>query len=94
MEKKKVVIAKIQVIKGKENKFIALVSPLTELSKAEPGNLVYSLYQDTSENNRFIAYEGYTNEEAFNYHCSTAHFQAFVENVKPLLVAEIDIQVF
>ena len=94
MEKKKVVIAKIQVIKGKENKFIALVSPLTELSKAEPGNLVYSLYQDTSENNRFIAYEEYTNEEAFNYHCSTAHFRAVGENVKPLLAAEIDIQVF
>ena len=94
MEKKKVVIAKIQVIKGKENKFIALVSPLTELSKAEPGNLVYSLYQDASENSRFIAYEEYTNEEACNYHCSAAHFQAFVENVKPLLVAEIDIQVF
>lgn len=91
---KKVVIAKIQIIKGKEEEFQSLVSPLIEMSVAEPGNLAYRLYQDIQTPSEFMAYEEYVNEQAFNNHCDSEHFKIFAEQVKPLLAKELDIQIF
>ncbi|WP_195375297.1 MULTISPECIES: putative quinol monooxygenase [Parabacteroides] len=91
---KKVVIAKIQIIKGKEKEFQYLVSPLIEMSVAESGNLAYQLYQDIQTPFEFMAYEEYINEEAFNSHCNSEHFKIFAEQVKPLLATELDIQIF
>lgn len=91
---KKIVVARLQVIKGKEKEYLSLVAPLVEAAKTESGNLVYKLYQDTQNPSEFMAYEEYVNEEAFNEHCNTDLFQSFAKDVKALLASEIDIQVF
>ena len=91
---KKIVIARIQIIKGKENDYLALATPFIELSKAETGNLVYSVSQEIQNLSGFIVYEEYVDVDAFNIHCNTQYFKSFIEQVKPLLAKEIDIQVF
>lgn len=91
---KKIVIARIQVVKGKENEYLSLVEPLMEASKTESGNLVYSLYQSTQNPSEFMVYEEYINEDAFNEHCKTGLFQSFGERVKPILAKDIDIQIY
>lgn len=91
---KKIAIAKVQVLKGKENEYLSLVAPLIKASKTESGNLSYSVCQDIQDSSRFIVYEEYIDENAFNAHCNTALFQDFVNRVKPLLAKEIDIRLF
>lgn len=90
---KKIVIARVQIIEGKEEDYLSLVTPLIKASKTESGNLFYSVYQDIQSDFSFIVYEEYINEEAFESHCDTALFQDFVEKVKPLLAKEIDIKI-
>ncbi len=91
---KKIVLAKIEVIKGKEDEFMSLGSPLIEATKAEPGNLGYSLYQDTNNSSQYLVYEEYINEQAFNEHCNSEHFNTFVQKTTSLFAKEIEIQVF
>ena len=52
--KKKIVIAKINILEGKENEYSALVNPLIQATKNEPGNLVYTLYQNTENSSEFM----------------------------------------
>ncbi|MCD8185949.1 MAG: antibiotic biosynthesis monooxygenase [Rikenellaceae bacterium] len=92
--KKRIVIAKIQVKKEKQEEFLALAQPLVESSLAEPGNLIYSLYRETDDPTRFLVYEEYADQEAFEKHDQSAHFQSFAQNVGPLLAKELDIQTF
>lgn len=92
--KKKIVVAKINILEGKENEYSALINPLIQATKNELGNLVYILYQNTENSLEFMIYEEYINEEAFAEHGKSKHFQTFVQNVKPLLAKELDIQIF
>ncbi|MFT4167726.1 MAG: putative quinol monooxygenase [Dysgonomonas sp.] len=91
---KTTVIAKIEIIKGKEAEYLSLVAPLKEMTKTEAGNLTYKLYKEVDNTSEYIAYEEYVNQEAFKQHCSTKLFASFVEQVKPLLAKEMDIQIF
>jgi quinol monooxygenase YgiN len=91
---KKIVIAKIRILKGTESEYMALVPPLIEATKAEPGNLAYTLYQSTEDATEFLVYEEYINEEAFNVHCNSEHFQSFAQQVKPMLAGDLDIKTF
>lgn len=91
---KKIVVARIQVQKDKINDYIQLIAPLIEATRAEEGNLVYTLYQSPENPSEFIFYEEYVNEEAFKAHGSSAYFKTFAVQVKPLLVKDLDIQVF
>lgn len=90
---KKIVIARVQVIEGKEGDYLSLVTPLIKASKTESGNLFYSVYQDIQSESSFIVYEEYINEKAFEFHGNTALFRDFVEKVKPLLAKEIEIKI-
>lgn len=91
---KKIVIAKIQVVKGKESDFLTLGKPLIEATRKEPGNLVYALYQSTEDSSEFMMYEEYTSQEAFDAHGKSEHFLTFAKQVKPLLAKDLDIQIF
>lgn len=91
---KKIVIAKIQVVKGKESEYLDLVTPLINATRKEAGNLVYTLYQNSQDSSDFMMYEEYVNEEAFDAHGKSDHFLTFAKGVKPLLAKDLDIQIF
>lgn len=91
---KKIVVARIQVQEDKVNDFLNIVPPLVKATRAESGNLVYALYQSPENPAEFLCYEEYTNEDAFKVHGSSAHFNTFAVQVKPLLAKDLDIQMF
>lgn len=91
---KKIVIARIEVVQGRENDYLAFAAPLIESSRAEAGNLCYSMYQEVQSPSEFIVYEEYVDEDAFKIHAATPYFRTFMKQVKPLLAKEIDIQIF
>ncbi len=92
--KKKIVIAKIQIIAGKEKEYLNIVPALIKATRNEPGNLVYNLYQSTESPSEFLVYEEYVDEAAFNTHRTSEAFQTFVEQAGPLFAKELDIQTF
>lgn len=91
---KKIIIARLQVIEGKESELLSLTLPLIEGTRAEEGNLTYTMYQNPHNASEFIFYEEYKDDNAINVHGNSAYFQAFAQGVKPLLVKDMDIQVF
>lgn len=92
--KKKLVIARIQVVKGKEQDYIDLVEPIIERTKIESGTLAYTYYQNMNNPSEFLAYEEYTGEEGFAEHCLGEPYLNFKKMVDSLLAKEIDMQSF
>lgn len=91
---KKVIVARVEIAEGKENDFLAIVPALIEGTRAEAGNLIYTLYQNPFNPSEFIFYEEYIDQAAIDSHGGNAHFQDFVKNVTPLLAKDMDIQTY
>jgi quinol monooxygenase YgiN len=57
-----------------------------DASRAEPGCLEFSVYQEIDDPRAFLLYERYTSEDAFQAHRRTPHFENIIEQqVVPLL---------
>ena len=91
---KKIVVARVEVLSGKENDFLNLTSPLIKASNSEEGCLIYTLYQSPHKSTDFIFYEEYKDDTALKTHGESKHFQEFAANVGSLLAKELDIQTF
>ncbi len=91
---KKIIVARVEVLAGKEADFMALTPTLIKASQAEAGCLVYELYQSPIKPTEFLVYEEYLDDKAFEFHGNTDHFQTFAKNVQPLLAKALDIQTF
>ena len=92
MEKKVIVIAKVQEVKVQE--FIELSNRMIEKSNAEKDCLSYQLYKSINNQKEFIFHEKYRNEEALEKHNSSEHFKFFINSVMPLLAEEPSIEVY
>lgn len=62
----------------------ALLDGMLELSRAEPGNLRYDLWQDQSDPNRFVLDELYADADAVDAHRATPHFQNYLSRIGDL----------
>ena len=80
------VVARYVVSEGHDSMVARLLRKNAEASRAEPGCLEFSVYQDIADPRRFLLYERYTDEEAFQAHRRTPHFEDIIERqVVPLL---------
>jgi quinol monooxygenase YgiN len=52
------------------------LAALTQLSRAEPGNLQYQVHRDPENPELFFIYEQYADEAAFQAHVDSPHFQS------------------
>ena len=93
-KEKTVVVARAAVKEGQEKAFIEIASKLVAATRAEEGNLFYSLYQSTENPSIFIIYEEYKDDAAFEAHANSAHFAAFSEATKDLMAGELVIDQF
>ena len=81
-----VVVAQYLVTEGHESTVTPLLEENAEASRAEPGCLEFSVYRATDDPRRFLLYERYTDENAFQAHRRTEHFARIIEQqVVPLL---------
>ena len=76
-EIKKIISAKVFIKPEKVDAFIAATSDVIEKSRAEAGNISYSLYQDPQDNTKFLFFEEWKNQDAVDFHFTTEHFQNF-----------------
>jgi quinol monooxygenase YgiN len=81
-----IVVARYSVTEGQESRVAHLLRRNAEASRAEPGCLEFSVYQEIDDARVFLLYERYTSEEAFQAHRRTPHFVDIIEQqVVPLL---------
>jgi quinol monooxygenase YgiN len=78
------IVAVLTARSEKMEQLRTLLEDLVEASRAEPGNLAYDLWQDTSDPARFVLDELYVSAEAVIEHRSTPHFQAYLTKVNDL----------
>lgn len=80
-----ITLAVITAKPGKANELCGELLKLIDPTRNEPGCIEYTLFKKQKEDNVFYMREAFLNEEAFNAHIATTHFQAFAEKVKDLM---------
>lgn len=81
-----IVVARYRATRGEESTVSDLLRANAQASRAEPGCLEFSVYQEIDDPQAFLLYERYTSEDAFQAHRQTPHFQDIIEKqVAPLL---------
>jgi quinol monooxygenase YgiN len=90
----KVINARIRVKEDGIQQFISLAKVMIEKSNAEPGCLVYQLYQEVGNQTSFIFYEKYINQQAIENHNASAHFKNFIVQITDLLAEKSIIDIF
>lgn len=91
---KKTIVARVEVLPGKEQEFISKAEPLIQETRAEEGNISYNLYQNPTNPVAFIFYEEYKNQHAIDIHATSTHFRTFGKAIKGLLASELIIESF
>jgi quinol monooxygenase YgiN len=80
------VIARYVVSEGHEATVARLLRQNAEASRAEPGCLEFTVYQEIDDPRAILLHERYTGEDAFQAHRRTSHFRDIIERqVVPLL---------
>ncbi|HZC84556.1 MAG TPA: putative quinol monooxygenase [Rubrobacter sp.] len=81
-----IVVARYVVSEGHDSTVARLLRKNAEASRAEPGCLAFSVYQEIDDPRAFLLYERYTSGDAFQAHRRTPHFEDIIEQqVVPLL---------
>jgi (4S)-4-hydroxy-5-phosphonooxypentane-2,3-dione isomerase len=65
------------VKEGELDAVLAAMRPLVEASRREPGCLLYQAHRDPEDENRFLLYEQYEDEAAFQAHHESEHFNTY-----------------
>lgn len=68
---KKTIVARVEVLPGKEQAFLQAADALIKGTRAEEGNISYNLYQNPSQPVAFIFYEEYKDQRAMDIHAAS-----------------------
>ncbi|MDR0815694.1 MAG: antibiotic biosynthesis monooxygenase [Bacteroidales bacterium] len=93
-EPKKIISARVFIKADKVADFIAATKSLLELSRAEEGNVSYSLFQDPEDPTKFMFFEEWKNQAAVEVHFATEHFKKFGETLNACGSQPADITVY
>ena len=86
---KKTIVARAKVLAEKQAAFLNATEALIQGTRAERGNISYTLYQSTENPSDFIFYEN-----AMSVHATSEHFKSFVETIDGMLAEEMVIESF
>jgi quinol monooxygenase YgiN len=70
-----VLVVRMTIRAGEENRAMELVRELAQASSAEPGCVHYIPHRDVEDPRTFLFYEQYRDKAAFEEHGQTEHFQ-------------------
>ena len=81
-----VIVAHWRPRDGQTGKIEEILRDLAREIRREPGNLQFTVNRSRDNQNEFLLYEQYVNEQAFLDHQQTQHFKTLVlEHAVPLL---------
>lgn len=63
------------------NDFITATLENQQNSRQEPGVITFDFFQGQDDETRFILYEVFKSDDAFEYHKTTGHFKKWIEVV-------------
>jgi quinol monooxygenase YgiN len=63
---------------GEEDRILDVIRTMTPLSRAEPGNVAYQAQVSLEDPRTFFLYEQYTDEQGYEDHKASEHFQKYV----------------
>ncbi|MEI7024852.1 putative quinol monooxygenase [Paenibacillus sp. y28] len=89
-----IIHAHLQVNPSKEEDFLQAAQALVSASRAEEGNIAYTLLKSTEQQHRYTMVELWQDQAAIAAHNTSAHFQAFVQQASSFMAAPMDLQVF
>ncbi len=72
---KKLIAAQVFIKPDKVDAFLAASKDIVEKSRAEAGNISYTLYQDPQDKTKFLVFEQWKDQAAVDFHFATEHFQ-------------------
>ena len=78
------IVAKMRVQEGKVEEFKATARELVAKSRAEEGNVFYTLNQSTREPNTLAFIECWKDQAAIEFHNATPHFQGILPRLAAL----------
>ena len=91
---KKVIGAKLSIKAEKVEEFVAAAKTIIAASRAEPGCISYTLYQDPYERTVFFFFEEWKDQAAIDAHFAAPHFKAFSEKMKDLAAGPAAITIY
>lgn len=85
------VVAVMKAREGTEAEMRGLLAPLVPVSREDPGNLRYELYQDRNDPRRFVLVQRWADEASYVRHDKhSAHIQGFqAEHLQKIESAEV-----
>ncbi|MBV1779342.1 antibiotic biosynthesis monooxygenase [Paeniglutamicibacter sp. ABSL32-1] len=81
------IVVKFQTKPDYTDQFMDLVTPFTEATRKEPGNLWFDWSRSVEDASEFVLVEAFLDDEAAGTHVNSAHFKAGLEAMRPALVA-------
>ncbi|MBA2657120.1 MAG: antibiotic biosynthesis monooxygenase [Tatlockia sp.] len=84
-------IAHFQAKKGQKDMLLKVLQQLIKPSKAELGCISYQLHSSPENPDLFTFIDKFKDQEAFDYHCETAHVKETFDNLIPPLVETMTI---
>ncbi|MDQ0093761.1 putative quinol monooxygenase [Paeniglutamicibacter psychrophenolicus] len=81
------IVVKFQTKPEYTEQFIDLVTPFTEATRAEPGNLWFDWSRSVENPAEFVLVEAFLDDEAAGAHVNSDHFKAGLESMRPALAA-------
>jgi quinol monooxygenase YgiN len=70
-----VLVVRMKVAEGNENRVAEIIPELAQASRDEPGCENYIPCRDPDDTRSYLFYEQYRDQEAFEEHGASAHFQ-------------------
>ncbi len=81
-------ISTVQAIDGKEVELEKQLLEFSEKVKSEDGTLMYYLHRVKQAKGRFLFYEAFRDENAFESHNTSVHMNELAKKIGPLLASE------
>ena len=81
-EKQVTVIAYFTVQPGSEHLFLDRLPAIVRQTRAEPGCINYDFHQNMVEQHRFVFYENYVDQAAFDTHLHSPYIEEWVQYVR------------
>jgi quinol monooxygenase YgiN len=91
---KKLIGAKLSIKPEKVGDFVATARTVIAASRAEPGCISYTLYQDPYERTVFFFFEEWKDQAAIDAHFATPHFNAFVSKLEDMAAGPAGITIY
>ena len=89
-----VLAGKYQIKPEKRQRFIELAKAGVEPTRAEPGNISYSFYEEEGVSNSFLYFEEWKNREALTHHLQQSYITPLLAEILDLVEEKPKVRVY